>query len=109
MGKGFLRVIWRVWAPAMSAKVLFLAPLDRYPSYHETLSLASKGTLINQGGPMNSQEATAFERHPDFHALLEMRRWDDMAKNKDIPLHDNIFYENLCRTILTAQDDESYN
>ena len=33
-------------------------------------------------------------------ALLEMRQWDDKAKEASIPVHDNAFYENLCRTIL---------
>ena len=34
------------------------------------LSEASKGTLINQGGPMSSTEASAFEQHPDFQGFM---------------------------------------
>ena len=76
---------------------------SRDPSYHDKLSLASKGTLINQGGPMSSQEASLFEKHPDFKALLQMRQWDDQAKNKDIPVHSNDCYKELCRDILLSK------
>ena len=43
---------------------------SRYPAYHQSLSEASKGTLINQGGPMSSTEASAFEQHPDFQGFM---------------------------------------
>ena len=49
---------------------------------------------------MSSDEALAFEQHPDFLALIEMRKWDDNAKDNSIPIHENTFYENLCRTFL---------
>ena len=51
---------------------------------------------------MNSAEALAFENHPDFLALIEMRKWDDNAKDTSIPIHENTFYENLCRTLLQS-------
>jgi len=70
------------------------------PSYHDKLSLASQGTLINQGGPMSAEEALLFERHPDFKALIQMRQWDDKAKNKTIPVSANDSYKELCRDIL---------
>ena len=73
---------------------------SRDPSYHDKLSLASQGTLINQGGPMSAEEAFRFERHPDFKALLQMRQWDDKAKNKTIPVSSNDGYKELCRDIL---------
>ena len=76
---------------------------SRDPSYHDKLSLASQGTLINQGGPMSSSEALLFEKHPDFRALLQMRQWDDQAKNQDIPVHSNDFYKELCRGILLSK------
>ena len=76
---------------------------SRDPAYHQSLSLASQGTLINQGGPMSPDEAVAFERHPDFLVLIEMRKWDDKAKNKEIPPHSNTFYKDLCRKILLSE------
>ena len=36
----------------------------RKPTYYNRLSEASKGTLEFQGGPMNEEEATAFESSP---------------------------------------------
>ena len=48
---------------------------SRYPAYHQSLSEASKGTLINQGGPMSSTEASAFEQHPDFQGFMNNCRY----------------------------------
>ena len=57
-------------------------------------------TLIAQGGPMKRQEAEAFEKQEDFEALLEMRRWDEQAKYRNIPLEDNKYYIDACKSIL---------
>jgi len=50
------------------------------PLYYEQLSEASKKTLEYQGGPMLTDEAEAFEQHPLFHLIVQMRHWDDVAK-----------------------------
>ena len=57
-------------------------------------------TLIAQGGPMKREEAEAFEKNQDFAALLEMRKWDDQAKCPEIPVKDNKFYIDSCKSIL---------
>ena len=57
-------------------------------------------TLIAQGGPMKRQEAEEFEKQEDFEALLEMRRWDEQAKYRNIPLEDNKYYIDACKSIL---------
>lgn len=44
------------------------------------LSSSSQRTLIAQGGPMTSEEITAFEADPDFTAALALRRADDAGK-----------------------------
>jgi hypothetical protein len=49
---------------------------------------------------MNEEEAEAFESHPDFEALLAMRKWDDSAKIQEIPIVDNDYYKALCRKVL---------
>ena len=72
----------------------------RDPDYHAKLSKASQGTLINQGGPMTASEATTFEAHPDFKALIEMRQWDDNAKNENIQVTSNEYYKELCKKVL---------
>lgn len=74
----------------------------RYPDYHATLSRASQMTLIAQGGPMKQSEAEAFEKLEDFHALLQMRRWDEQAKDPAIPVEDNKYYKDACRAILKS-------
>ena len=59
-------------------------------------------TLIAQGGPMKRDEAEAFEKQDDFSALLEMRRWDEQAKFRDIPLESNKYYIDACKSILKS-------
>jgi predicted HD phosphohydrolase len=51
---------------------------------------------------MTAEEAEAFEKQPDFEAIVEMRKWDDAAKLEDVPVDGNDFYKDLCRKILTA-------
>jgi phosphonate degradation associated HDIG domain protein len=58
----------------------------REPGYFEGLSPASKQTLIWQGGPMNAEQAGAFERSPLFADALRLRRWDEAAKVVGKPL-----------------------
>ena len=53
------------------------------PKYAERLSVASKGTLVFQGGPMNENEARRFECHPLFFDILRLRAWDEAAKVVD--------------------------
>ena len=59
-------------------------------------------TLIAQGGPMKRDEAEKFEKLEDFPALLQMRRWDEQAKEPSIPLEDNKYYIDACKTILKS-------
>ena len=51
---------------------------------------------------MKREEAEAFEKYQDFAALLEMRKWDDQAKCPEIPVKDNKFYIDSCKSILKA-------
>src|ERR1700734_2638176 len=58
----------------------------REPAYYEKLSDASKKTLEYQGGPMQEEEAAAFEQYPLFGLIIQMRKWDEEAKIEHIPL-----------------------
>jgi phosphonate degradation associated HDIG domain protein len=58
----------------------------KYPEYYNRLSPASKITLEKQGGKMNTEEATEFERDNLFELFILIRKWDDLAKEKDVPL-----------------------
>lgn len=57
----------------------------KYPSYFEALSEASKATLQFQGGPMSAKEANLFEKNPMFDVSLLMRKWDELAKEPNVP------------------------
>lgn len=58
------------------------------PAYYDQLSEASKRTLEFQGGRMESDEALAFEQHPLFKLIIQMRIWDEEAKMENQPVGD---------------------
>lgn len=76
-GKGFSKRLSRLVESHVEAK-RYLTWKD--PLYYEQLSEASKKTLEYQGGPMYTDEAIAFEEHPLFNLIIQMRHWDDVAK-----------------------------
>jgi gamma-butyrobetaine dioxygenase len=51
------------------------------PGYQERLSDASRASLLAQGGPMSAEEVRAFERLPHAAAAVQVRRWDEAAKD----------------------------
>jgi predicted HD phosphohydrolase len=57
-------------------------------TYYDSLSEASKRTLTFQGGPMNKNEAIQFENDSLFESMIRMRRWDEMAKEENVPVMD---------------------
>jgi 2-amino-1-hydroxyethylphosphonate dioxygenase (glycine-forming) len=60
----------------------------KYPEYFESLSEASKATLGFQGGVMSAQEANVFETDPLFETSIRMRKWDELAKETEVPVLD---------------------
>ena len=54
------------------------------PTYFNALSHASKLSLRLQGGPMSKEEAAAFSALPFAHDAVQVRRWDDEAKQVGI-------------------------
>ncbi len=58
----------------------------QYPSYLRQLSEASLATLTFQGGPMSAAEAAAFEQDPDADLILQLRQWDEQAKEVNQPV-----------------------
>lgn len=72
----------------------------KYPEYFEKLSEASLQTLGYQGGPMNSEEAKAFENNPLFELSLKMRTWDEAAKETDVPVPDLSEYREIAEKVL---------
>ena len=53
----------------------------RDPGYFTSLSTASRTTLGFQGGPMGEEEAAAFETDPLAPVILQMRTFDEAAKD----------------------------
>ena len=58
------------------------------PEYYNSLSDASRKTLEFQGGKMNQEEADAFESDRIFDTSILMRKWDELAKEVDVPIID---------------------
>jgi phosphonate degradation associated HDIG domain protein len=57
----------------------------KQPEYRARLSEASLKTLAFQGGPMTADEAMQFEQNPYFREILQVRGWDERAKEVDLP------------------------
>lgn len=75
----------------------------KYPAYYEKLSDASKNTLNFQGGPMNEQEAKAFEDDERFLLYITLRGWDERAKEENVPLPDLQKYRKIVIQHLTKK------
>ncbi len=72
----------------------------KLPSYFENLSAASKKTLEYQGGVMSKEEAMAFEQDPLFELSIQMRKWDEEAKEMNFPLISMDDLKSKCSSIL---------
>ncbi len=81
--RGFSKKVLRLVELHVSAKRYLIY---KNPAYFEGLSAASKKTLEFQGGIMLDEEVVDFESDPYFETAVELRRWDDLAKeiNQDI-------------------------
>ena len=74
---------------AVTTPVRLHVPAKRYlcttdAEYYDGLSEASKRSLRVQGGVMSDDERSAFERIPHFEDALSLRRWDDLAKVRNL-------------------------
>ena len=59
----------------------YLCTVD--PDYTKQLSPTSYKSFLDQGGTMSEKEKTNFEAEPFYKEALELRRWDDFAKNRN--------------------------
>jgi len=60
----------------------YLCAVD--PDYYETLSEPSKISLQFQGGIMNKEEVVLFEQNEFYKQAVDLRRWDDLAKDANL-------------------------
>ena len=70
------------------------------PEYYQQLSEASKRTLEFQGGRMSEAEAQAFEKDELFELSIRMRKWDELAKEENVPVPDLEIYKQMSLTCL---------
>lgn len=75
----------RLFGPAVAEPIKLHVNAKRYlcavdPDYWSSLSPASKTSLELQGGIYSNAEAGAFISQPFAPDAVELRRWDDLAK-----------------------------
>ena len=58
----------------------YLCTVDE--TYHDQLSAASQHSLRLQGGKLSPEELAELEKHPHLEGIVQVRRWDDLAKEK---------------------------
>ena len=68
-----------------------------YRNKHYEMSEASRKTFEFQGGPMNQSEALDFERDPLFEMSLQVRKYDELGKQKGLAtkVRSNFFHSTL--------------
>lgn len=103
--KGFPQKIADLIQGHVDAK-RYLTSID--PTYYETLSSASKETLIIQGGPMTKAQAREFEQQPHFKNKLRMRTWDEQSKLLDCVVDTLENYRELLLKVLTLYQAAHY-
>jgi len=86
IGHAFLK---RWFGPEVTEPVRLHVAAKRYlcatrSGYLEALSPASVHSLALQGGPMSPEEVAAFERQPHHAAAVQVRIYDDLAKDVDM-------------------------
>jgi len=60
----------------------YLCSIDS--SYEGMLSPTSHKSYLDQGGPMDPAERSAFEDETHYEQALRLRRWDDLAKDPQL-------------------------
>jgi phosphonate degradation associated HDIG domain protein len=69
-------------------------------SYEEKLSEASRETLKWQGGAMSAEKALQFAGHPFFNDIINVRLWDEKAKDANVVLLPLQYFKNLIHEYL---------
>ena len=72
---------------AVTEPVKLHVPAKRYictvdDAYRATLSQASKRSFQLQGGFMSAAEKAEFEKNPFWENAVQLRKWDDLGKEK---------------------------
>ncbi len=100
--KGFSEKVTRLVASHVAAKRYLT---KRFPEYYERLSPASKETLRFQGGIMTEEEALAFEADPLADLYITLRKWDEQAKEENMPMPSLNHYRVMMEQHLLSQQN----
>ncbi len=97
------------FAPKIALLVHNHVSAKRYLTYHsadyfDQLSSASKITLAKQGGAMSLLEAINFESNIYYKDYIALRRWDDQAKNMNMPYPNLSHYHDMIMKHLATQN-----
>lgn len=95
------------FGPSITEPIRLHVPAKRYlcaiePAYHDGLSAASVRSLDVQGGPMNHDEVDAFRRTDGHETAVELRRWDDRAKEADASTASLDTFRTLIESVATT-------
>jgi phosphonate degradation associated HDIG domain protein len=100
LSKGFSEKIAKLVQSHVEAKRYLTF---KYPEYFNQLSEASIKTLAFQGGVMSAAEAAFFESDPLHEMYVQLRRWDEQAKEIAKPLPSLHRYEQMILTHLQSR------
>ena len=70
-------------------------------TYASKLSPASRETLRWQGGAMTEQEVNSFLKHPYFNEIIQVRLWDEGAKDYEAVLLPMGMFKNFIEDYLS--------
>jgi len=95
------------FGPAVLAPIALHVQAKRYlvstdVGYAEGLSLASRYSLVRQGGRMNNEEQLLFMAQQQASRALQLRRWDDLAKQPGKRTPPLGYYLNLLDDVLRS-------
>ncbi|MEO5890787.1 MAG: phosphonate degradation HD-domain oxygenase [Ferruginibacter sp.] len=99
--KGFSEKVARLVTSHVEAKRYLTY---RYPEYFNQLSVASKRTLEFQGGVMTKEQAIEFEADELHPLYIQLRRWDEQAKETEKPLPPLDHYRQMMITHLQSNN-----
>jgi phosphonate degradation associated HDIG domain protein len=73
-------------------------------NYFKALSPASKVSLMLQGGPLDTAQATAFEQLDYWQDAVALRRFDDMGKRDDLSGRAFAYFAPILRGLLFERE-----
>jgi phosphonate degradation associated HDIG domain protein len=93
-----------LFPPRVTSPIALHVRAKRYlcavePDYQAGLSAGSVASLERQGGPMDHDEAAAFETNPGWEEAVALRRWDDHAKVHDLDVPTLPAYRELLESV----------